>query len=240
MSARTQASDGSPPDQLFLSFVTKKTRHELAEHWRHRIERKDASAVKRAETARKKISLKVIDGKTLPIDWKLYRHVLELPLSGYRESDLDVQPETEVEDSLALTVIGSEEHAEPGFAWTDNDIEVVHEKVLMYSLNLLKSRGNAEEKFEILHWIWAHPIYSWKVLTIAGVNHFRPIYRRQLPFSFELCCAFGGLDAERMREHLEHILRPALKKLGIDTNFQQGLLNGQIIHAHAREVLAGN
>lgn len=239
MSARTQSSDGAPPDQLFFPFVPKKTRQELAEHWRHRIERQDASSVKRAESARKRISLKVIDGKTLPIDWTKHRNILDLPLTGYRPSDLDIQPATEQEESTPLTVVGPDEMSEPAYNWSDFDIEVIHEKVLWYSLNLLKSKGNGEEKLEILHWIWANPIYSWKVFTIAGVNHFRPIYQKQLPFSFELCCAFQGLDPERLRDGLEYILGPVLKKLGIKTKFEQGLLNGKHIPAHAGELLAG-
>jgi hypothetical protein len=238
MSARTQRTDGASPDQLFFSFVPKATRQELAERWRHRIERSDASAVRRAETARKQISLKVIDGRTLPIDWTRYRHLLDLPLSGYCESDLDVQPATDSDERSTPAIVGPDENVEPKCEWTDHDIEVVHAETLVYSLNLLKSKGNAEEKFEILHWIWAPPIYAWKSQNIAGVRSYRPIYSRNLPFSFELCCMFGGWDPERLRDGLEDILRPVLKKLGIDTNFQQGMLNGPI-HAHAREVFAG-
>lgn len=233
MSARTHASEGAPPDQLYFSFVTDETRTELAEAWRSRISRQDASAVKRAEAARKRISLKVIVGKTLPIDWTKHRSVLEMPLGRYRASELDVQPAAEDDEASGLSVIASEnaseEHVDDVREWSDAAIAQLHEGVLHHSLRLLEARGNAEEKFEILQWIWAHPVHSWKVYTVAGVNQYRPVYRRQLPFSFELCCAFVGMDPDRIRDGLEYILRPVLKTLGINTDLRKGELNAQRI-----------
>jgi hypothetical protein len=222
MSARTPGVSGFSPKQLFFTFVPNEARQELNELWRTHFERADANAARRAQTERKKISLRVIDGKTLSIDWRIHRALLDLPLVEHETSDLDIQSEPEQEELRSMTVFSPEADALPDrYDWSENDIRVLHEGVLVYSLNLLKSKGNAEEKYDILRWIWAPDIFCWVSRPFAGANKYCPIFLKQLPFTFVSCCALSGYDADRLRSGLAHVLRPVLKQLGIPTSTTQ-------------------
>ncbi len=218
MSARTLGGSGSSPPQLFLPFVTVEDRAQLQQQWRSSTDRLDQQAFKRAASVRKKLSLKVVDGRTLPIDWTRHRSLLELPLGSHIASDLDIQPADEPDDKHELQVIGPDTIELPErYDWSEKEIRILHEGLLEYSLNLLKSKGNAEEKYDILRWIWAPDVYCWVSRSTAGASRFVPIYRRQLPFTFAACCALTGYDAERLRSGLAYVLRPVLKQLGIST-----------------------
>jgi hypothetical protein len=101
--------------------------------------------------------------------------------------------------------------------WTDHAVGRLHVAVLRHALAVLRSRGNASEKREILRWIWAPAVFCWVTRTRAGVATLIPIYRRQLPFMFETCCAFDGQQPEVLRELLEHVLRPLLKEVALES-----------------------
>jgi hypothetical protein len=103
--------------------------------------------------------------------------------------------------------------------WTDDAVRRLHVAVLHHALGVLKSkaRGNAAEKCEVLRWIWAPAVFCWVTRIRDGVATRVPIYRRQLPFTFETCCAFDGQHPEVLRDLLEDILRPLLKELALES-----------------------
>jgi hypothetical protein len=214
MSARAHGISGLAPQQLFFPFVRKEDREQLHKLYSEHFDKAERSAVKRAETNRRKLSLKVVDGRTLPFDSPRFRSLLDLPIGPHQASDLDVQPEPEIESSklLVLTAADEVERTE----WSDAAIEQLHEGLLYYSLNLLKSKGNAKEKHEILRWIWASAVFCWTQKTIAGVNKLIPILRRDLPFTFERCCAVIGCDATGVRDGLVYVLRKFTMNAGLD------------------------
>lgn len=219
MSARTQGVSGFAPAQLTFSFIPPEDRQKTTDLWTTHFSRAEVRARRSIEAGRKKILLKVIDSKTLAVDWEKHRSLLELPLWRHEATDLDVQPAVDdaVEPSGPDVVSGTSSGEDGQVVVTDEVVAIYHEKVLEYSLKVLNSKGNAEEKFEILQWIWAPDIYCWVTRHDAGVIKKTPIYRRQLPFTFQMCCACSGLDAERMREGLAHVLRPVLKGLGMES-----------------------
>jgi len=103
--------------------------------------------------------------------------------------------------------------------WTDDAVRRLHVAVLHHALGVLKSkaRGNAAEKCEVLRWIWAPAVFCWVIRIRDGVATRVPIYRRQLPFMFETCCAFDGQHPEVLRDLLQDILRPLLKELALES-----------------------
>lgn len=190
----------------------------MTDLWETHFSRAEVRAQRQLEADRKRITLKVIDSQTLDVDWQKCKPILDLPLWSHKASDLDVQPAEDDPTECAFpAVISSNDPEEGASELTFEQIGVYHEKVLEYSLNVLKSRGNAGEKYEILQWIWAHDIYCWVAREVAGVIKQVPIYRKQLPFTFQMCCACEGLDYERMRDGLAHIFRPVLKQLGMES-----------------------
>lgn len=107
--------------------------------------------------------------------------------------------------------------------WSDEAVAQLHEGLLHHALALLRTRGNLEEKQEILHWIWAPSVFCWVSRYRAGVHQRIPIHRRKLPFTFERCCAVAGLRPEKVRSGLAAALRElgpasgiAFDALGID------------------------
>jgi hypothetical protein len=105
------------------------------------------------------------------------------------------------------------------FHWTDDAVRRLHVAVLHHALAVLKSkaRGNTAEKCEVLRWIWAPAVFCWVTRVRGGVVTRIPIYRRQLPFMFETCCAFDGQRPEVLRDLLEEVLRPLLKELALES-----------------------
>lgn len=218
MSGRTHRGSGSaPPEQLFLAFVASGEQQVLNAAWQDSVQKADASAAKRVEAGRKRTTLKVLSSKTLDIDWTRYRKLLDVPLLGHEASDLDVQPEAEpVHESAQLSEAPGDVQSED-WVLDDHSVAKLHESVLTYSLRVLKTRGNAQEKFEILQWIWSKDIYCWVTRNIDGANREVPIYSRQLPFTFQACCVAYGCNPEALREKLGYILKPLLKELNFES-----------------------
>jgi hypothetical protein len=101
--------------------------------------------------------------------------------------------------------------------WTDEAVRRLHVAVLHHALGALKSkaRGSTAEKCEVLRWIWAPAVFCWVTRDQDGVATRVPIYRRQLPFMFETCCAFDGQRPEVLRDLLEKVLQPLLQELAL-------------------------
>jgi hypothetical protein len=164
-----------------------------------------------------RVELKVIDSRTLETDWRRHKDFLDLPLFRHEASDLDVQPAEGKDDDETLPDVISGDELEGPIKWTDEDVEKLHRAVLHQSLVVLNSKGNAEEKYESLRWIWAPDVFCWVTKSIDGVHRRIPIYRRQLPFMFETCCAFDGQRPDVLRDGLAYILRPALRQMGMES-----------------------
>lgn len=101
--------------------------------------------------------------------------------------------------------------------WTDEAVRRLHVAVLHHALRVLKSKGNTAEKCEILRWIWAPSVFCWVTRVRENAVTRVPIYRRQLPFMFETCCAFDGQRPEVLRDVLEEVLRPLLRELALES-----------------------
>lgn len=101
--------------------------------------------------------------------------------------------------------------------WTDEAVRRLHVAVLHHALRVLKSKGNTAEKCEVLRWIWAPSVFCWVTRVRENAVTRVPIYRRQLPFMFETCCAFDGQRPEVLRDVLEEVLRPLLRELALES-----------------------
>ncbi len=100
---------------------------------------------------------------------------------------------------------------------TDEAVRRLHVAVLHHALRVLKSKGNTAEKCEVLRWIWAPSVFCWVTRVRENAVIRVPIYRRQLPFMFETCCAFDGQRPEVLRDVLEEVLRPLLRELALES-----------------------
>ena len=216
MGARTHSISGFAPQQQTFSFIPKKTRQLMAYMWEQHFDRAEARAKKQLETTRKRIELKVVGPQTDTFDWREHKDLLDLPLFRHVASEYDIQPALAVVEETKLTVITTEA-AEQQVEWSDSDTALLHEKVLEYSLNVLNSKGNAEEKAEILRWIWVPDIYCWVTKDDDGVSKEFLINQGHMPFSFASCCYYYGINVELMHEGLAHVLRPVLKSLGMNS-----------------------
>lgn len=167
--------------------------------------------------ARKRLAQKIVSAKTLDYDWQKLRHVLDLPLLGHIESDLDVQADPENDTAESDVIVSSTSpEVEHSPTWTDSDVAHLAEGMIHYSLSILKSRGNAEEKSETLMWIWANDIHSYRAVQVMSNTVYQPVLRKHVPFTFAFCCAMAGLCPDRMREGLQPLLLPVLQKLGLE------------------------
>jgi hypothetical protein len=217
MSGRAHPTSGFSPLQTHFSFLPTDTVNQLTVLWQDHYARAEERAAKRLERdSRKRVELKVIDSQTLEADWRRHKNFLDLPLFRHEPSDLDIQP-AEGDDEEAVPEVITGEPLESPVKWTDDDVEKLHRAVLHHSLHVLKSKGNAEEKYESLRWIWAPDVFCWVTKSLDGVHRRIPIYRRQLPFMFETCCAFDGQRPDVLREGLAHILRPVLRGTGMES-----------------------
>jgi hypothetical protein len=83
--------------------------------------------------------------------------------------------------------------------WSDHDIEVLRDGMLLRLSWLDEDRPSAEEKREWLKWLKApfHPLDE-------------PAVTRDLrtPFSFQVCCLAAGVDPEEMRDRILKWLGP--------------------------------
>lgn len=215
MSARRPGTRGQQPIQQFFSFVPQDVQDQINASWQKELEAKRQREHRLAENARKRVARKVLAAKTLDIDWERHNHLLELPLLPYEESDLDVQPAVVLEPPTRARYRAEEDEA---VVWEVDDrlISMLHDAVLEYSLNVLKTKGNVEEKIDVLRWIWSPDTYAWVSREVAGNITYNAVPRIKIPFTFQMCCAASGLDYERMREGLAIRLAPVLKALNLE------------------------
>lgn len=213
MSARAHGLSGLAPQQLFFPFVPVEQRAQLTELYHAHFDKAHRNQVERDEKQRRKLSLKVIGGETLPFSSPQFRALLDRPIGLHVASDLDVQPALELDEGAGPRVIGQDVDEPQG--WSDAAIGQLHEGLLHYSLSMLKTKGNAEEKYEILRWIWAPTVFCWVSRRHAGDKRMIPIHRRDLPFTFERCCAVVGVRPDELRTGLAYVLRKFAGSAGV-------------------------
>jgi len=85
--------------------------------------------------------------------------------------------------------------------WSDFAVAQLHEGLLLLSMATLGGRNNAEEKQEVLDWIF-RPDF----ITRPGKKAVDAIH---IPFSFARCCALMGWSACRLRDGLIQCLQDA-------------------------------
>lgn len=229
MSARTHSTKGAKAPQPSL-FVTDADQQQMIAAFHEQQAQVRNSATK--PVAKRKEKLKVITGEVNAFHWQVNRELLAFPLLQYIQSDLDEQPVKTL--SLPVRVL-TDEDLPKKYDWSDEDVYHLHEKLLEYAFRILASKGNAEEKFEFIQWIWAPDIYKWvnievkeevedketSTTTEVKLTRRLPLYRRNLPFTFLRCCAFAGQNPEDIRKYLANKLRHVLKELGLNYIIKQ-------------------
>lgn len=225
----------SPEAQFSLLDVTPSQHQAMVMAYRKKVH---SSKLYQRDVAEKKVKAfteKIENKGTLPYDWDAYdkSKLLAHPLLAYVPSDLDVQPDGTAEKSAPkreiVKVANPVEDAtsEPKVVWTDEEVYMLTEGLLNYNFGILKSRGNAREKIEVLEWIWASDIHSYRqVQTRNGIVR-QAIPSKFIPFSFAFCCAINGLDAHELRDALRRPLAPVLQSLGLGGPHQN-----KVIHAN--------
>ncbi len=206
----------SPGYQEFMGNVKEK-RHQS-----------DDRLKKALEQARKKEPLRVVSSHNNPFMQHKLRSLeasLEMPLFTHVPSELDVQPAEEPDDEEFLRISETEFECGSEAFPTDEMVVELHEHLLDYSLKLLASKGNAEEKYDTIRWIWEPAIYSDRgaIEIIDGVEQrtCAPVYARNLKFTFETCCRLAGYNPNLLRTYLANKIRPMLKEFGFEFIIKQ-------------------
>lgn len=207
MKTISRGYSGFNPDQTSLFHIETSVVQERLKHWHEQILGADLRKTKAAQAAITRIRMVVVQAHEQGYRWTnadSILAILDLPLGIYRASDLDVQPAPEE------TILEGPNDT----VWSEKAIIELHEHVLIYSLNLLNSKGNALEKRRTLEWIWADDVYEMMPVK-RGLKTLRiPLRADQIPFSFQTCCRLSGFHYGELREGLAWAMRDSLKKLG--------------------------
>jgi hypothetical protein len=96
---------------------------------------------------------------------------------------------------------------EPRADWSTEEELALHGVVLERNLKVLSRRSNAEEKRDVLRWIFKPDVMH---VTVRG----RRLAQHQddVPFSFRRCCRLAGYDADELRD----ALRALLERRGVE------------------------
>lgn len=86
--------------------------------------------------------------------------------------------------------------------WSPEDEVVLHGVVLERALKALTYRNNADEKRDVLRWIFKPDVVH---LTVRG--RLLAQHQDDMPFSFRRCCKLAGYDADALRDALRGLLR---------------------------------
>lgn len=214
MASHTSGISGLNPLQESLFLIKPDDRLQMTKTWDNHFLQADKRVTKRDEKTRQRIEIYVASSKEQGITWTNIQKLLERPIGVYQPSDLDVQPDT---DEIPTThVVGKKN--EERIEWSDQAMIDMHEGTLNYSLQLLRSRGNAVEKLEVLNWIWSSDVKGFETKLHKGVIQKVPVRADQLPFTFQTCCRLSGYRYEELRTGLAWEMRDALKTLGFTPN----------------------
>ena len=210
ISNRTRVMNGLNPLQDSIFEIPPDERQTMTECWNKIVFGIEQSKIKREKEGHQRIEVIVARSQQMGITWTNIEKLLNQPIGHYQPSDLDVQPETAA-PSPQQVVEESKEKREP---WSEQAMLELHEGVLHYSLQLLRSKGNAREKLETLNWIWSDDVRGFVTKKHRGVTKKIPIRADQLPFTFQTCCRLSGYHSDELREGLAWEMRTALAELG--------------------------
>jgi len=101
-----------------------------------------------------------------------------------------------------LSAQASSPGAETRADWSAEAELALHGVVLERNLKVLSYRGNAEEKRDVLHWIFKPDVTHFTVDGRRLSQH-----QNDVPFSFQRCCRLAGYDADELRDALRALLR---------------------------------
>jgi hypothetical protein len=96
---------------------------------------------------------------------------------------------------------------EPRTDWSLGEELALHGVVLERNLKVLSCRSNADEKRDVLRWIFRPDVTRFIVQGRRLTQH-----QDDVPFSFRRCCRLAGYDADELRD----ALRMLLKRRGIE------------------------
>ena len=118
---------------------------------------------------------------------------LDLPLFAFtdlRNTAIITDEEALSHETRAVaSFIEPIEEEEMEIQWSADAIAQLHSCLLEEPLKALAGRGNAQQKLEILEWIF-------------GAEDENLADQRDVPFSFELCCRLEGMDGDVIREFI--------------------------------------
>ncbi len=117
---------------------------------------------------------------------------LDLPLFAFtdlRNTAIITDEEALSHETRAVASFIEPIEEEETVVWSADAIAQLHSCLLEESLKALAGRGNAQQKLEILEWIF-------------GAEDENLADQRDVPFSFELCCRLEGMDGDVIREFI--------------------------------------
>lgn len=212
-----QAKGGYHPMQASLIDFEPEVQKQLDSVWQQQAQRCAESSLKKQEKARQKAAVRIRAAIQSGYLWPGVEKLLEMPLGVYMPTDLDIQPdESEAHWSARETRGMSQSDIKAAMTWTDENIVDLHYGLLMYSLGVLNSKGNVDEKKQALSWIWSDDIFDVVARTVKGVTRYVPIRADQIPFTFQTCCRLNGYHYEEIRDGAAWAMKDFLRKLGFD------------------------
>jgi hypothetical protein len=227
---RAASLSGLNPLQTAFDFVDPEARYAMTELWTQGTQLAADKLQKKDRRSLKRLVVMIERAENNGHSWSNIHRLLERPLGQYQASDLDIQPAS---DDLAAETRPTEKQE-----WSDQAMLELHEGLLLYSLQLLRSKGNGKEKLEVLEWIWAPDIESVAIQKVRGVYRQVPIRADQLPFTFQTCCRLSGYHYDDLRDGLAWEMRAVLKKLGFIANTKKA--NNEHKEAYPRQVQLGH
>lgn len=210
---------GSNPAQKNLFQLEPEFEQQAQAAWLQDTQKLSLRKQRDQDKARERINSLIKSNSLLPIDTKALHDLLHAPVLNYQPSELDVQAEAAEYDDPVIG--GSYLDLTGGVELTDQVIYALHDKLLEYSLSILKTRGNVKEKQETLAWIFSPDITGWDYAVKNGVRQQVPIYRIDQPFTFQACCRYSGMDYSRLRDELRKYIPDLIDKLGFSEQEKQ-------------------
>lgn len=240
-----------PGVQQSLSFVTADERMKMVSAHSIATQEAQESNVRNLAKAVNKVRTKLAKRQLMSYDDVVLQKLLERPLIASFPTELDEQEvlekrrqrhqlrdqvqEAGTHRSKDCAILG-----EQSIVWSDEEVYMLTESILIYTFNILRSRGNVKEKIEALDWIWASDIHSYRTVRVGNKLVQEPVLRKFIPFSFGFCCLVNGLDPDSLRDGIRQPLEPVLRQLGLSSYHINKVNNASSSYTHACEVLAGN
>lgn len=251
LEARAGRTPAVPDVQQALAFVSADERAMMVTAYSRKRQEAQHSVVTNLAKAVKKVQTKLAKRQLMSYDDVVLQKLLERPLITSSPSDLDEQEvwarrkqrhqqrdQVEVTDTHRSK--GCANLGEQSIVWTDEEVFMLTESILIYTFNILKSRGNVKEKIEAMDWIWASDVHSYRSVRVGNQLVQEPVLRKFIPFSFGFCCLINGLDPDTLREAIRQPLEPVLRQLGLSSHHTYKVKHASSAHPQACEVLAGH